>query len=59
MPHLEIKDIHINDRAREDYGDLSGLAQSIEEKGLIQPISVFDTSIAPKGYSKPYRLLAG
>ena len=37
---VRIKDIIVKDRAREDFGDIEGLAQAIAEKGLIQPITI-------------------
>jgi len=46
---VKIDDIIIEDRAREDIGDIEGLMQSIKDKGLLQPISV----------TKDYKLLAG
>lgn len=46
---LELKDIKISDRYREEFGDLDALAESIKEKGIIQPISV----------NSDLRLLAG
>lgn len=46
---LELKDIKISERYREEFGDLDALAESIKEKGIIQPISV----------NSDLRLLAG
>lgn len=37
---LNIEDVKIPKRYREAFGDLDALAESIKEKGLIQPISV-------------------
>ena len=37
---LNISDITIGERFREDLGDIKGLAESIKEKGIIQPITV-------------------
>lgn len=37
---IALKDIKVKDRARIDNGDIEGLAATIEEKGLIQPITV-------------------
>lgn len=51
---LPIESIILGERFREDYGDLTDLKNSIEEKGLIQPISVaYDDTL------KRYRLIAG
>lgn len=44
-------------RFRDDVGDVSGLAEAILEKGLIQPISVTDQA-EPDGVGT-YKLLAG
>src|ERR1700722_17273046 len=35
---LSIEDIHIESRIRKDLGDIAGLANSIKENGLIEPI---------------------
>ncbi len=35
---VAIKDIAVGERRREDYGDVAGLAESIERYGLIQPV---------------------
>lgn len=35
---INLDDVIIPDRLRKEYGDLDGLAQSISDKGLIQPI---------------------
>ena len=51
--------IDFGDRRREDYGNLEQLANSIKEKGLIQPIAVWQR---PEPYVEgelPYLLLAG
>lgn len=37
---LKISEIKVEDRAREDMGDIEALAESIEQKGLLQPITV-------------------
>ena len=37
---LNIKDIKVKDRARFEKGDVESLAESIKEKGLLQPITV-------------------
>lgn len=49
LKHVRLADIVFGDRAREDYGDLEELKQSITENGIIQPISI----------SGDMRLLAG
>lgn len=36
----QISDIRIGERHRKDQGDLAGLAKSIEEQGLLQPIGI-------------------
>lgn len=46
---LNIKDIHVEDRARQDVGDLTELTDSIREKGVLEPIIV----------DRKLRLLAG
>lgn len=45
------KDVHIDNidrgvRAREDFGDLSELANSIKEHGLLNPVTLFDKEAA-------------
>lgn len=52
------EEIDFGERRREDYGDLEKLAQSIKEKGLIQPIAVWRREEV-KENEKPYLLLAG
>lgn len=39
---INIADIIIKDRKREDYGDLRPLAQSIKEVGLLNPLTIAD-----------------
>lgn len=39
---LPIKEIHVNNRRREDMGDIQGLAASLEQYGLLHPIVVDD-----------------
>ena len=34
---IRIDDIKVNDRIRQDYGDIQALAEDIEKNGLIQP----------------------
>lgn len=52
---IKLKDIDFGDRIREDYGDLDSLAQSINDRGLINPLTV---SVHPK-YKGKYILAAG
>lgn len=40
LKQVKISDIKVGERFRVEYGDLSGLAESITAKGLIQPITV-------------------
>ena len=40
LKHVKLSDIIVEDRAREDYGDLDELKTSITEKGVIQPITL-------------------
>lgn len=40
VKHVHIKDIVVPQRFRVDYGDIEGLAASIKEKGVIQPITL-------------------
>lgn len=49
LKHLSIEDIQTDERYRKDFGDLEALAESIREKGVLQPITV----------SKNLKLLAG
>lgn len=51
---VDINLIDIGDRAREDFGDLDGLASSIKRIGLLQPLVV-----TRQEGEKPYLLLAG
>lgn len=53
MKHLNLSEIEVGERFREEFGDMEGLVQSIKEKGIVQPISV---AALPEG---GYRLLAG
>lgn len=49
---VKLSDILIEDRTRQDMGELSELAFSIKERGLIQPLAVQEVN-------GKYRLLAG
>jgi site-specific DNA-methyltransferase (adenine-specific) len=40
LREVELGQIRVKDRAREDKGDIDSLADSIKEKGLIQPITL-------------------
>ncbi|WP_166831549.1 DNA methyltransferase [Thalassoroseus pseudoceratinae] len=53
--NISISDIQIGDRFRKDLGDIDGLAQSITEDGLLQPIGVTPDNRLVFGYR---RLLA-
>ena len=57
LTNIKREDIDFGDRRRLDYGDLEGLANSIKEKGLIQPIAVWRKR-EDDGKGK-YLLLAG
>lgn len=52
--NVDINLIDIGDRAREEFGDLDGLASSIKRIGLLQPLVV-----TRQEGEKPYILLAG
>jgi ParB family transcriptional regulator, chromosome partitioning protein len=49
MTTMSIADIKVGKRIRKDMGDLAGLAESIEDIGLLNPITVDENG----------RLLAG
>lgn len=49
ITEIKISDINVGTRFREDLGDVEALAESIKEKGLLQPITV----------DHEYTLLAG
>ncbi len=40
MSKVKIEDIKVGRRCREDYGDIAGLAHSIQNYGLLHPIVV-------------------
>lgn len=40
LKYVKLTDIKVSNRAREEYGDIEELMKSIEEKGVIQPISI-------------------
>jgi DNA modification methylase len=55
---LRLEEIDRGDRARKDYKDVGSLANKIEDKGLLNPITVYERqSDYPDG--QPYLLLAG
>lgn len=55
---LPITQIDLGDRARKDLKDVYGLAMKIKDKGLINPITVYQRSEGfPEG--QPFLLLAG
>jgi ParB/RepB/Spo0J family partition protein len=53
MKHLRLEEIIVEDRFREDLGDIEEFVESIKAKGVIQPITV---SCDAEG---KYRLMAG
>lgn len=40
---VEISSIEVGDRRRKDYGDITGLAESIDKYGLLHPVVIDDT----------------
>ncbi len=44
MDSIKIKDIKIGKRYRKDMGDISELANSIKEQGLLQPVGINDNN---------------
>lgn len=56
LQEIPIDEIEYADRARMDFGDLSGLEISISKHGLYQPISVRPSDT---GAAKPFMLIAG
>lgn len=40
MKHLNLDEIIVEDRARDDYGNIEELKESIRQKGIIQPVTV-------------------
>lgn len=53
LQNIPLKSILIEDRIREDFGDLQSLINSIKESGVIQPLAVMLVE------SDKYKLLAG
>jgi len=51
---VSLDEIEVKDRFRKELGDISDLAQSMEEKGMISPLAV-----KTQEGEKPYLLLAG
>jgi len=56
---IPIYEITIKNRGRKDLGDVSGLAASIKDNGLIQPIVVRRPRQGEEGIDTPYVLVAG
>ena len=59
---INISDIKVTDRAREELGDIDELVDSINREGLIQPLAVAEVHWSPDDGPEPvhrYRLLAG
>ena len=54
---INLANIHIGERFREDYGDLSAMQRSIKKHGLINPVTV--TADSSKDISEDYALVAG
>ncbi len=40
LKYVKITEIIVGERFRKDFGDLDELVSSIQEKGIIQPISI-------------------
>jgi len=40
LKHVKLSDITVQDRARQDFGDLEALKESIKAKGILQPITL-------------------
>ncbi|MCK5615904.1 ParB N-terminal domain-containing protein [Candidatus Pacearchaeota archaeon] len=53
---INLVDIHIGERFRQDYGDLTAMQRSIKKHGLINPVTV---STAGIDADCPYTLIAG
>lgn len=54
---INLENILIGERFRQDYGDLAGLKRSIEKHGLINPVTV--TTNADKKTAEGFSLVAG
>jgi ParB-like chromosome segregation protein Spo0J len=52
---IKLTDIDVSGRHRKDMGDIDGLARSIADTGLLQPVGV----IRGGRHGKPYRLVVG
>jgi len=46
---MPIADIRVDERIRRDMGDIQGLAESIEDIGLLHPITVDETGLLLAG----------
>ncbi|KXA95555.1 hypothetical protein AKJ65_01540 [candidate division MSBL1 archaeon SCGC-AAA259E19] len=53
LEKIEVSKIKVGDRVRKDLGDIEGLARSIEDIGLLNPITVW------RGGDGTYNLVAG
>lgn len=40
LKHVKLSDVIVENRAREDFGDIEELVKSIQERGVIQPITL-------------------
>ena len=54
---IKVSDVKIEDRTREEFGDLKAFAENLKERGLISPIAVQETLSKTEG--PKYMLLAG
>tara|TARA_Y100000593_G_scaffold82293_1_gene154505 strand:- start:697 stop:2064 length:1368 start_codon:yes stop_codon:yes gene_type:complete len=62
LKQISINDLLVEDRAREQYGDIDELVASIQQEGLIQPLAVVEQTYNPDEGLEPahrYKLLAG
>ena len=55
LMNISVRQIEMKNRARDDYGDIKGLVESIRSKGVIQPIAV----VRQDKEEYPFLLLAG
>ena len=54
VKEIQIENIVVESRGREDYGDMARMKESIMRHGLINPITVYSPTGGP-----PYQLVAG
>ena len=40
LKHVNLSDVIVGERFREDFGDIAGLVEAIREKGIIQPLTI-------------------